>query len=506
MSNHNILRLFFLCVCVFLAVLLSLQLYYALIDEENAVVSFSEQSDGGVGSNSKINDGDELENNQDGVSMKDEIVEEWTEEENEPRHFNYGVDQDPYNEHGTNDPYKYAQDNDIPIIMWWTHFTSGNSIHKCSQGECFITENRTVQNDERTRAFLFYGTDFDANDLPLPRKNDHEWGLFHEESPKNNAIIFHEDTIVLFNHTATFRRHSDYPLTTQCLESIDVLERKPMYTLEEKTTEKGQASVLYVQSGCNPPSDRDAYVQEFMKHINVDSFGKCLNNKELPEKYKDSLTFEDKGFYKIVGKYKFTLAFENAICDDYITEKLWRPLEVGSVPIYRGSPSVLDWMPNNHSIILVDDFSDPKALAEFIKTIDTANHYVYLKYLEFKKKGGVINQKLLEHMEHRAWSTTDESPSFVNGFECFVCDRLHENLKRQKNGLPIIKHVANQDHFGCPRPVLFDYAPLKNTEQFERDMWVAEYDAYAPVAKTMNKVVLSGDKHFKYDRDTKDIF
>lgn len=42
----------------------------------------------------------------------------------------------------------------------------------------------------------------------------------------------------------------------------------------------------------------------------------------------------------LVAKYKFTIAIENAICDDYITEKLWRPLIAGSVPIYLGSPSV----------------------------------------------------------------------------------------------------------------------------------------------------------------------
>ena len=41
-----------------------------------------------------------------------------------------------------------------------------------------------------------------------------------------------------------------------------------------------------------------------------------------------------------MAKYKFTIAFENAIGEDYITEKLWRPLQLGSIPIYMGSPSV----------------------------------------------------------------------------------------------------------------------------------------------------------------------
>lgn len=51
-------------------------------------------------------------------------------------------------------------------------------------------------------------------------------------------------------------------------------------------------------------------------------------------------SMNDAEFYQLMAKYKFTIAFENAIGDDYITEKLWRPLILGSVPIYMGSPSI----------------------------------------------------------------------------------------------------------------------------------------------------------------------
>ncbi|KOX68777.1 Alpha-(1,3)-fucosyltransferase 11 [Melipona quadrifasciata] len=78
-----------------------------------------------------------------------------------------------------------------------------------------------------------------------------------------------------------------------------------------------------------------------MKYIRVDSYGTCLNNaqldKRLKENYLEILNNED--FLSFIANYKFTIAFENAVCDDYITEKLWRPLTVGSIPIYYGSPS-----------------------------------------------------------------------------------------------------------------------------------------------------------------------
>ena len=304
---------------------------------------------------------------------------------------------------------------------------------------------------------------------------EHQWGLFHEESPKNNPILHHEKTIQLFNYTATFRRNSHYPLVTMTLASLEELLRKPLYNLDEKNN-NGLAPVVFIQSGCNPPSDRDAYVVELMKYIPVDSYGACLHNKDLPPEYVNPLTMDEGGFHKIIAKYKFTLAFENAICEDYITEKLWRPLTLGSVPIYRGSPTVNDWMPNNKSIILVDNFKSPRDLAEFIKQLDQ-NDREYLHYLEFKSKG-ITNERLLKFMNNRPWGHHFEELNYVTGFECFVCDRLHENKKRVSEGLPKKQFLASQDHYGCPRPKNYDLPDPPGLEDAEsRGIWENEYDS-----------------------------
>lgn len=45
-------------------------------------------------------------------------------------------------------------------------------------------------------------------------------------------------------------------------------------------------------------------------------------------------------FYKFISKYKFVISYENSVCNDYITEKLWRPLIIVTVPIYFGSPTI----------------------------------------------------------------------------------------------------------------------------------------------------------------------
>lgn len=139
-----------------------------------------------------------------------------------------------------------------------------------------------------TQAIIFYGSNFNRTDLPLPRLPHIEWILFHEESPKNELIFSHSQMLRLFNATATFSSHSDFPLTLQYLPGIKELRNlKYMQSVMKKNEHQIDdqlASVLYVQTICDTMSGRDDYVQELMKYINVDSYGGCLNNKKLSEK------------------------------------------------------------------------------------------------------------------------------------------------------------------------------------------------------------------------------
>lgn len=45
------------------------------------------------------------------------------------------------------------------------------------------------------------------------------------------------------------------------------------------------APLLYIQSDCNTASNRDSYILELMKYIRIDSYGSCINNARLNERY-----------------------------------------------------------------------------------------------------------------------------------------------------------------------------------------------------------------------------
>lgn len=106
-------------------------------------------------------------------------------------------------------------------------------------------------------------------------------------------------------------------------------------------------------------SCREEYLAELMKYVDIDSFGRLYNNRTMKG--------EDKGWESKIAlyrQYKFVLAFENSILDDYVTEKLYDPLIAGVVPIYFGAPNITDYLPDASCLVNAAHFSSPKELAE----------------------------------------------------------------------------------------------------------------------------------------------
>ncbi|XP_076298728.1 alpha-(1,3)-fucosyltransferase 10 isoform X2 [Lasioglossum baleicum] len=344
-----------------------------------------------------------------------------------------------------------SHDSGVPVILWWTPFGNDGKVRKCKKHSCYFTSNRTFRYHPKISSFLFYGSSFQIDDLPEWNPHKAPWGLIHEESPRNNPILVQQETLNLFRYSSTFSRFSDVPLTLIDLPGVtELLDRKYFVSTERKTkiiNTENLAPLLYIQSDCDTASNRDTYVAELMKYIRVDSYGTCLNNaqfdKRLKENYLEILNSED--FLSFIANYKFTIAFENAVCQDYITEKLWRPLTVGSVPIYYGSPSFKDWLPNNMSAISVLDFKDPKSLASFLNNLSN-NKTEYEKYLTHKliDNYDIENQKLKNTLHRNNEWSRKEFGNYVDEFECLVCDSIQRSNQKTK--------VIDLKHYDCPLP------------------------------------------------------
>ena len=83
--------------------------------------------------------------------------------------------------------------------------------------------------------------------------------------------------------------------------------------------------------------------------------------------------WHDVSLPRLYQLYKYVIAFENLIEDDYVTEKLFEPLDAGAVPVYLGAPSVGDILPHPEAAIVITLSTTPADLASLL--IREANNW-----------------------------------------------------------------------------------------------------------------------------------
>ena len=150
---------------------------------------------------------------------------------------------------------------------------------------------------------------------PIPQR----WVYALWESP--NATPDPTPLNDMFNLTWTYRTDSDIwgPYGRyEKLSPEEIKMNKLATTLKDYSQGKTEL-VAWMVSNCSPQL-RISLVRELKKYIKVDVFGACSSN------FGESRFCSGSDTNNCLKKYKFYLSFENALCEDYITEKYWRNL------------------------------------------------------------------------------------------------------------------------------------------------------------------------------------
>ena len=201
------------------------------------------------------------------------------------------------------------------------------------------------------------------------KKSGQLWVFWSMECEAHYGWQYDPEILGLFDIMGTYKLDSDIPVPYIYPVYLKLLKRKPV---------RKKALVNAFISSDFDQSKRIPYLRELMSYINVHSYGKILNNQSLSR---------DKGILtkqKIISRYKFSIAFENAIAKDYVTEKFFDPLIAGSVPVYLGAPNVEELAPADRCYINVHDFPSVRALADYLLDLEN-DHDRYAEYLAWKK-------------------------------------------------------------------------------------------------------------------------
>jgi alpha-1,3-fucosyltransferase 10 len=218
---------------------------------------------------------------------------------------------------------------------------------------------------------------------PLPRRLDQTLIALCQESEVSCPLLGDADFMRQFDIVVSHRR--DATIRWTYLEpSIVPLLRAPPPAKSEPAL-----AVCFVSNAVDR-CRRAAYIAELMRHIPVDAYGSLCRNRQLEHDEGRATRLE------VIGRYRFTLAFENSICPDYVTEKFFDPLVAGSVPIYRGAPEVATLAPGEHCFVDASAFRDPAALADHLRQL-AADETAYNGLFAWKR--APLARSFLDHAE-----------------------------------------------------------------------------------------------------------
>jgi len=190
----------------------------------------------------------------------------------------------------------------------------------------------------------------------IPKRAEQLWVGWTMESDANYPHQAHPAILCLFDLTMSYRRASDIWCPYFGTDALKELKTPPK-------RKSARAPAVYIASNSQDRSGRNTYVRKLMEYLRIDSFGRCLQNRSFPKDQGRATKL------KTISRYRFTLAFENSICADYVTEKFFDPLIAGSVPVYLGAPNVKDYSPGENAFIDARSFRSPEHLAEYLSSI-----------------------------------------------------------------------------------------------------------------------------------------
>ncbi|CAG8505647.1 7171_t:CDS:2, partial [Racocetra persica] len=278
--------------------------------------------------------------------------------------------------------------NDTLILNWtpffgeqtWEHYR----IDYCGSDlpPCLITHNPTYL--IQSHLLVFHAPDMNWEELPDKEirniyNNKIPWVYYSAEAPAREWE-FDDDKMKMFEFSLSYRLDSDFP-STYLDEDLTTIIRSPSYQFKDRK----QVPVAWVVSNCHASNGRHYYVKELLKYIDIDIYGKCINNQEMLDRV---------------------------------------------VPIVDGPSDYTPFAPTNHSLIQIDQFSSPEDLASHILSL-SENEQAYTSYLSYKNNSTPLSEEFVKYWQGYNHQTGIFGYDFRGG-RCKLC-KLANQLRNFNN-------------------------------------------------------------------------
>lgn len=262
------------------------------------------------------------------------------------------------------------------ILYWTTMYASvvrsGRIDSSCPVNKCEILNDKSLINE--SDLVVTYMVDKIETPPPSYRPSNQRWVFQMFESPLKKRDFSMNKLKNFYNMMSTYKIGSDFSGIYESTSGMN-WELNSDFDENKDFSDNKTKFAAVVVSNCHYWHGRLDYIQELKRFIKVDIYGKCGNHQcgSDIEKCKADISRD----------YKFYLAFENSICNDYITEKFFYTIKYDIIPVVRGGNGYDNYVPKS-AYINAFDFKSPRKLAQYLTYLDS-NKTAYNEYFKWKK-------------------------------------------------------------------------------------------------------------------------
>ena len=309
----------------------------------------------------------------------------------------------------------------VAIILFWTQYYDMKNWRvdagtvTCSPYTCSLTYDKKQYHRASAVMLHHRSTQGWVSMFPradLPRTPGQRWVLYNREStwwgPKGSVLNRANN---LINWTMGFRSDDDITIPSATLSRGrfgDGFDPNKNY-LDGKTGDIVGLMSMACRTKPAGYASRRIYIETLKKYgVEFDMYGKCG---------KDCGSFSSCS--NVLRKYKFVLALENSLCDEYISEKPYRNgLMLGVVPVVMSGANLSDpYVMPPGSFIDGGQFTSVSALSEFLKRVGN-DPKLYNKYFEWRNDWNI-----------KLNSANEGQEKFSRDYFCPLCRKLHEDQR-----------------------------------------------------------------------------
>jgi Glycosyltransferase family 10 (fucosyltransferase) C-term len=288
-----------------------------------------------------------------------------------------------------------------------------NITHDCMLSTCLETNDKSLPTD----AYILNLRSGESL-KPLPDNLTHQKIIFRmtESAAQRSTLNF------TFDASVTYRSDSDgvfnYGLCQIRTEPVDHQDHS-----------LGRISPAYWIIS-NWHGRRTQVYNELSELLEIDLFGGHTQNYISDWNSGDTVEMKE-----LARKYWFYLAFENSECDQYISEKPWRALALGNVPVVLGGlspPDYEDPLPP-YSYIHIDDFYSVESLGKYLRFLmeSPTEYNKYHKwradyYIDYFLQGDPVDNRPYSHASYNSWCHTCDMLAYKLSADTFTQRTVNE--------------------------------------------------------------------------------